>query len=173
MTTVQEELEQSTEDIVNATETSLQDINQSVIISKNLTLADSHDNKPSINLPTSNSTEISGCDKDTTTTVQSSKDTSTSNHQTKPQSILKASGNGENQLTVGSTISTTSNATLQPAKYSATVSSNTHIQNPSSMSPTVQATLPTQVAVSTVTTIHESGQVCIVFYLSNDCNGAY
>jgi len=167
MTTVEEELEQSTEDIVSATEDSLQ--NQNKILScvadtKIVTVPDSQNNPRPLNISTCNSKERQGYDKNTAN-IQSSKDGSNLNNQSKSHSTLKTSTNGETQTTIMSTISSSTNVSLQPLRYTSVQTSNIHIQNPSSGSPTVQSITTSQVAGTTVATIHEIGQVCNSFIL--------
>ena len=155
MTTVQEELEQSTEDIANATEETLQRKPELTVVNDKR-LTDSH-NDLSINHLTSNAKERLGYDKDTIS-VHSSKDNF--NNQCKPHSAIKVSSTGVAPLATV-TISTTS---LPPSRISSVQSSSTHSHNTSSSSPTVQAITTTQVS-ATVATVHESGQVCTFFYL--------
>ena len=84
MTTVQEELEQSTEDIANATEETLQRKPELTVVNDKR-LTDSH-NDLSINHLTSNAKERLGYDKDTIS-VHSSKDNF--NNQCRPHSATK------------------------------------------------------------------------------------
>ena len=153
MTTVQEELEQSTEDIANATEETLQP-NQELTVVNDKNLTDSN-NDCSVNRSTSNAKERLGYEKDTIS-VHSSKDAF--NNQCKPQSAIKVSSSGAVPLT---TISHTASS-LPPTRISSVHSSSIHSHNPSSSSPTVQAITTTQVSAgTTVATVHESVQVCI------------
>ena len=170
MTTVEEELEQSTEDIVSAAEDSLQNQNKHlscVTDTKIVAVQDSQNYPRPLNISTCNSKERLGYDKNITN-IQSYKDGSYSNNQSKSHSTLKASNNGETQIAMMSTISSSSNVSLQPLRYSSVQTSNIHVQNPSSASPTVQSITTSQVAGTTVATIHESGQVCnsFSFYFS-------
>ena len=167
MTTVEEELEQSTEDIVSAMEDSLQNQNKllsCVADTKIITVPDSENNPRPLNISTCNTKERLGHDKNVAN-IQSSKDGSNLNNQSKSHSTLKASTNGETQITTMSTISSSSNVSLQPLRYSSVQTSNIHVQNTSSASPTVQSITTSQVAGTTVATIHESGQVCNSFIL--------
>ena len=169
MTTVKEEIEQSTEDIVNAMESSNAresgTKNQTKLgcrPDKILSLPDSQNNPP-VNQSTSNAKERLECDKDTIGVQQFSKDCSNSNNDLKLNSKVKTHTKGETQESVRSTISSNSIASLQPLRYSSVQTSNVHIQNPSSSSPTVQAIMTTQVAAGiTVATIHENNQVCVL-----------
>ena len=151
MTTVQEELEQSTEDIANATEETMRRKTDLIEISSETSTACQKD------LSLNNGKERRGYEKDTITD-NNSKDSS--QNQYKPHSGIKMVSNGGNPLSMGSTAVGHSTASLQPSKISAVQSSSIHCQNPSSSSPTVQAIITTQV-VSGTTVAHENGQVCM------------
>ena len=150
MTTVQEELEQSTEDIAKATEESSQcktDLDNSSIKTSSASQKEQLMNTAKERLVN---------EKDTPA-VNSSKECT--QNQSKTNSAVKVSSNGGNPLTMGSAVVGHSTASLQASRISSVQSSSILCQNPSSSSPTVQAITTTQVVTGTIAA-HESGQVC-------------
>ena len=154
MTTVQEELEQSTEDIINAIEECSQlktNLNNVCLRNSSNLQKDSSTNKLS-----NTAKERQGYEKDMDN-IQALKDGS--NSQNEPHSVTKVSSNGVNPLTISSTAAGHSLTSLTAPTISSVQSSSILCQNPSSSSPTVQAITTTQVVSGTIAA-HESGQVC-------------
>ena len=150
MTTVQEELEQSTEDIAKATEENLQcktDLNN---ISIKTTTASQKEQAM-------NTAKERLVNEKDTPAVNSSNECS--QNQSKAHTGMKVSSNGGNPLSMGSTVVGHSTASLQASRISSVQSSNILCQNSSSSSPIVQAITTTQVVSGTIAA-HESGQVC-------------
>ena len=150
MTTVQEELEQSTEDIAKATEESLHcktDLNDSSIKTSTASQKEQSINTAKERLVNEKDTPVMNSSKECT------------QNQSKPHTGMKGSSNGGYPLTMGSTVVGHSTASLQASRISSVQSSSILCQNPSSSSPTVQAITTTQVVSGTIAA-HESGQVC-------------
>lgn len=150
MTTVQEELEQSTEDIAKATDESLQckpDLN-------NISIKTSTASQKEQSINTAKERLV--YEKDTLN-MNSSKECT--QNPSKAHTGMKVSSNGGNPLTMGSTVVGHSTGSLQAPRISSVQSSSILCQNPSSSSPTVQAITTTQVVSGTIAA-HESGQVC-------------
>ena len=157
MTTVQEELEQSTEDITNAIEESSQrksNLNDVCLRNSSNLQKDFSTNKLS-----NNAKERHGYEKETNN-IQALKDGS--NIQNESHSVTKVSSNGVNPLTISSTAAGHSLTSLTAPTISSVQSSTILRHNPSSSSPTVQVLSTTQV-VSGTTVAHESGQVCLLY----------
>ena len=150
MTTVQEELEQSTEDIAKATEESLHcktDLNDTSIKTSTVSQKEHSMNTAKERLVN---------EKDTPA-VNSSKECT--QNQSKTHSGVNVNSNGGNALAIGSTVVGHSTVPLQASRISSVQSSSILCQNPSSSSPIVQAITTSQVASGTIAA-HESGQVC-------------
>ena len=161
MTTVEEEQEQSTEDIANTMENTPQNPNGPDFDGhKHLPLQTLLD-RSSLKLPVSKTKERLGHEEDDKCS-QSSVDNSAHEQRMKP---FKSTNNHENEAT---TISSSSNLSLNTGRHSSVAnSSNIHISNPS-LSPTAHAITTSQVAGSRTSAITECVQVCISFYYSNN-----
>ena len=161
MTTVQEELEQPIEEVEITKEDNFEKSNRSgCAITDNILLPDQQTTHPT-SVPTLNFKEKLGYDKNSLSCQSSN-----ANNHTKPQCTLKSSSSEENQIMSVTTVPSNSAVCLQPVRYPSAHSSN--IQNPSSSPPTMQAITATQVAATTVSTSHGSGQVCVLFHYSNN-----
>ena len=159
MTTVQEELEQPPEEVEDTKDCSTEKSDPlGCSNNDNLTMPDSQTtNSTSINSTTFK--ERLNNDKNNLN-LCSSKESTNVHSYTKLHCSLKTSSCVDNQNLPVTTLSSNSANTLQPAKHSSIHSSYMQVQNPSSVSPTRQTMIATQVATTAVPSNHESGQVC-------------
>ena len=161
MTTVEEELEQSTEDIANAVETTPQNPNGPDRAGDTHLATQPLLDRSSLKLPVSNTKERLGHEEEDKCS-QSSVDNSSHEQRVKP---FKSTNNHESQAL---TMSSSSNLSLNTGRHSSVAnSSNIHISNPS-LSPTAHAITTSQVAGSRTSAITECAQVCISFYYFNN-----
>ena len=161
MTTVEEELEQSTEDIANAIETTPKNPNGPDCTGDTHLAMQALLDRSSLKLPVSNTKERLGHEEEDKCS-QSSVDNSSHEQRAKP---FKSTNNHENQAL---TMSSSSNLSLNAGKHSSAAnSSNILISNPS-LSPTAHAITSLQVASSRTSAITECAQVCISFYYFNN-----
>ena len=148
MTTVEEELEQSTEDIANAIENTPQNPNGPDTVGDTQMSLERLSLKP----PVSKTKEHDEKDK----CSQSSVDNAAPEPRVKP---LQPTNDHESQAI---TMSSSSNLSLQIGKHSSVAnSSNIQMLNPSS-SPTVHAITTSQVVGSRTSAITECAQVCFI-----------
>ena len=150
MTTVEEELEQSTEDIANAIENTPKNPNGPDSAGDTHLILKPSVDRSSLKLPVSKTKERLGHDE----TV----DNSAHEQRVKP---FKSTNNHENQATIMSSSYNTGRSSSVANSY------NIHISNPSS-SPTAHAITTSQVAGSRTSAITECAQVCISFYYFNN-----
>ena len=161
MTTVEEELEQSTEDIANAIENTPQNPNGPDCAGDTHLALQPLLDRSSLMLPVSKTKERLGHEEDDKCS-QSSIDNSAHEQRVKP---FKSTNNHENQATI---MSSSSNLSLNTGRSSSVANSyNIHISNPSS-SPTAHAITTSQVAGSRTSAITECAQVCISFHYFNN-----
>ena len=160
MTTVEEELEQSTEDIANAIENTRKNPNGPDSAGDTHVVLQPLLDRSSLKLAVSKTKERLEHEEDKCS--QSSVDNSA--HEQRVKSF-KSTNNHENQAT---TMSSSSNLSLNTGRNSSVAnSSNIHISNPSS-SPTAHAITTSQVAGSRTSAITECAQVCISFHYFNN-----
>ena len=150
MTTVEEELEQSTEDIANAIENTPKNPNGPDSAGDTHLILKPSVDRSSLKLPVSKTKERLGHDE----TV----DNSAHEQRVKP---FKSTNNHENQATIMSSSYNTGRSSSVANSY------NIHISNPSS-SPTAHAITTSQVAGSRTSAITECAQVCISFHYINN-----
>ena len=161
MTTVEEELEQSTEDIANAMENTPQNPNGPDSAGDTHLILKPSVDRSSLKLPVSKTKERLEHEEEDKCS-QSSIDNSAHEQRVKP---FKSTNNHENQATI---MSSSSNLSLNTGRSSSVANSyNIHISNPSS-SPTAHAITTSQVAGSRTSAITECAQVCISFHYFNN-----